>query len=301
MGTSVAAPTRAQSLHLQINPSMIERLRQITKKNILPTPKPNGNKLPLRTGKVNEDSLEKNTSTSAPADSSDFIISSAGSSPAHSPQPMDFEVLSTPPRSSKPKSTDFEVLATPPRSSKPRPTDFEVLSTPPRTTKPNEIETNRAVTTKAAHSSIDDRQKACSRLVKRFEESSSKRTLSNGVCTDSKTLEQDSSSIEVLEEGDQTPRVDSTAKTAHAVNGEVSSPATRKDLLLSSPKEQNSPALSDLAPTANAEETRGFSLNSEDFQDVRRSFITLSVSSLCCCLLSAVHCSMAGFHVIVGV
>ena len=270
VGTSVAAPTRAQS-HLQFNPSMFERLRQITKdcrKNFLPTPKPNGSKLPLVTGKANEDNnLEKNTSTSAPADSSDFIISSAGSSPAHSPQPMDFEVLSTPPRSSKPKSADFEVLAMPPRSSKPRPTDFKVLATPPRTSKPSE--TNQAITTKAAHSSIDDRQKACSRLVNRFEESSSKRTLSNGVCTDSKTLEQDSSSIEVLEEGDQTPPVDSAAKTAHAVNGEVSSPAARKDVLCSSPKEQNSP----LASSTNAEETRGFSVNSEDFREVRRSCI----------------------------
>lgn len=272
VATSVASPSRAQS-HLQFNPSMFQRLRQITKvcqKNFLPTPKPNGSKLPLGTENAREpDSRGINASTTAAADSSDFIISSAGSSPAHSPQPLDFEVLSTPPRPSKPKE-DFEVLATPTRPSKPK-EDFEVLATPPRTSKSKEGETNRTVTTETAQSKTDDRQKACSRLVERFEESSSsKRTLSNGVLADSKTIDQESSSIEVLEEGDQTPSVDSTAKTVHAVNGEVSSPAARKDLDISSSKEQNSPALSDLAPSVTAEDSRGFNFNSDDFRKVSR-------------------------------
>lgn len=273
MGPSISAPARTQS-HLQFNPSMFERLRQITKdcrKNFSPTPKPNGSKLSISAGKANGDTPEKSKSTSAPADSSDFVISSAGSSPAHSPQPMDFEVLSTPPLPSKPKSANFEVLGTPPRSSGRKPMDFEVLSTPPRTSKAMESETNQAVTT--VHSSSDDHQKGRSRLEERFVESSSKRTLSNGVLANSKTTEKDSPSIEVLEEGDQTAFVGSVAKAAHAVNGEVSSPAARRDISHFSSKKQNSPALSDEEPRVNAEESRGFNLSSDDFRELIRKVI----------------------------
>lgn len=240
--TSVAAPTRIQS-HLQFNPSVIQRLREITKdcqKNLLPAAKPNGSKLPLGAGNANEVNTGKNSTTAA-ADSSDFIISSAGSSPAHSPQPMDFEVLSTPPRPAKPKESD----------------------------------TKQAARTETAQKSNDDRQKACSRLLERFEEpsSSSNRTLTNGVCTDSRTLDQDSTSVEVLEEGDQSLLTDSTLTTVPAVNGEVSSPAARKDSLCLDAKEQNSPALADVAPTANAEESRGFNYNSEDFRQMLKKMI----------------------------
>ena len=232
--TSDTAPSRAQS-HLQFNTSQLERLRQLTKacqkKNSLPAPKPNGSKLPLSTGARKEVTPEK--SSSKEPESPDFIISSAGSSPARSPQPMDFNVLSTPPRPSKPNEMASSV---------------------------NEMNSS-------------DRQKACTSLVKRFEEPSNK-PLSNGVCSDSRTSEQDFSSVEVLEEGDQTRPLDSTDKTLH-VNGEVSWSAGKKDRMDVSTKERNSPALSDLVPGVNAEESsdRNFNFNSDEFRQVRPAIL----------------------------
>ena len=164
--------------------------------------------------------------------------------------------------------------------------DFEVLSTPPRPAKPKESDTKEAACTETAQKSKDDRQKACSRLLERLEEpsSSSNRTLTNGVCTDSRTLDQDSTSVEVLEEGDQSLLTDSTVTTVPAVNGEVSSPAARKDLLCLDAKEQNSPALADVAPTANAEESRGFNYNSDDFRQVSNNgILSVLYALLRCC------------------
>lgn len=227
--TSDAAPSRTQS-HLQFNTTGLERLRQITKacqkKNFLPAPKPNGSKLPLSTGAKKEVTPEKHSSKEPR--SPDFIISSAGSSPACSPQPMDFNVLSTPPRSSKPNEMASSVNET-------------------------------------AELNSSDRQKACGSLIKRFEESSSK-TLSNGVCSDSRTSEQDFSSVEVLEEGDQARPLDSTA--LH-VNGPVGSSAGNKDHVNVSTKERNSPALSDLVPRVNVSQSDRFNFNSDEFRQVR--------------------------------
>ena len=227
MRTSDAAPSRAQS-HLQFNTSGLERLRQITKayqkKHFLPAPKPNGSKLPLSTGAKKEVTPEKNSSKEP--ESPDFIISSAGSSPARSPQPMDFNVLSTPPRPSKPSEMASSVNET-------------------------------------AELNSSDRQKACSR----FEESSNK-TLSNGVCSDSRPSQQDFSSVEVLEEGDQARPVDSTAKALH-VNGAVGSSAAIKDQVDVSIKERNSPALSDLVPRVNASQSERLNFNSDEFRQVR--------------------------------
>lgn len=234
--TSDAVPSRTQS-HLQFNTSGLERLRQLTKacqkKNFLPAPKPNGSKLPLSTAAKKEATPEKNSSKDP--QSPDFIISSAGSSPAHSPQPMDFKVLSTPPRSSR----------------------------------PNEMSGGATSVNETAELNSSDREKVCSRLVKRFEESSNE-TLSNGVCSDSRTSEHDFSSVEVLEEGDQTRPLDSTVKAIH-VNGEVGSSAANKDHVDISTKDRNSPALSDLVPRVNAEESsnRSFNFNSDEFRQVR--------------------------------
>lgn len=236
VGTSAAATIRPQS-HLQFNPSRVERLRQITKdcqKNFLPQPKPNGSKLPLNKGPTKEVNLEKNVSKDAGSLSPDLIISSAGSSPAHSPQPMDFKMLSTPPRSSKP------------------------------------IETNLLLTNDTSELNSTDRQKACVRLVEKFDESSNK-TLPNGVCPNSRLLDQDSSSVEVLEEGDQTCPVNSVVKPVH-VNGEIDSLGGTKDKdnVKTATKDRNSPALSDVAPSSSAEETttRGFNFNSDEFRQV---------------------------------
>ena len=140
-----------------------------------------------------------------------------------------------------------------------------MLSTPPRSSKPNEMVSS---VNESGEINSSDRQKACTSLVKRFEESSNK-PLFNGVCSDSRTSEQDFSSVEVLEEGDQTRPVDSTVKTLH-VNGEVSSSAGNKDHMDVSTKERNSPALSDLVPRVNAEESsdRRFNFNSDEFRQV---------------------------------
>ena len=226
VGTSDAASSRTQS-HLQIDKSRIEKLRQITRvcKNFLPKPKPNGSKLTLSTPDKTEVSPEKNSSKNA--QSPDFVISSAGSSPAHSPEPMDFNVLSTPPRSNKPSEGNRAAIGD------------------NVTTEPNS----------------GDRQKACSKLVERFEESSN-RTLPNGNCPDSRTSsDHEFSSVEVLDEGDQTRPVDSTVNTAR-VNGEISSSAATKN--------RNSPALSDLAPRVNAEESASSAINfnSDEFRQV---------------------------------
>lgn len=237
--TSVAAPTRTQS-HLQFNPTVIQRLRQITKdcqKNFSPAPKPNGGKLTFGTENTAETTPEKNVRTAA-ADSGDFIISSAGSSPAHSPKPM----------------------------------EFEVLSTPPRPARPTESET--------AQNSNDGRQKACSKLVDRFADLSSNRTLINGVSPSMRTLGPDSSSVEVLEEGNQPFCIDSTAKTLATVNGEVNLlGTTKKNLIHLNREEQNSPALADVEPTINAEENGGANYNSEDFRQVSRNCIVIFFSA----------------------
>ena len=236
--TGDAAPSRAQS-HLQFNTSGLERLRQLTKacqkKNFLPAAKPNGSKLPLSTGAKKDITPEKNSSSKEP-NSPDFIISSAGSSPARSPQPMDFNVLSTPPRPSKPNEVASGVNET-------------------------------------AELNSSDLQKACSSLVKRFEESSNK-TLSNGVSSDSRTSEQDFSSVEVLDEGDQTRRLDSTVKATH-VNGAVASSAGNKDHVDVSTIERNSPALSDLVPRVNASQSERFNFNSDEFRQVRPTRLLL--------------------------
>ena len=141
-----------------------------------------------------------------------------------------------------------------------------MLSTPPRSSKPNETASS---VNETAELNSSDRQKACSSLVKRFEESAIE-TLSNGICSDSRTSEQDFSSVEVLEEGDQARPLNSTAQTLH-VNGPVSSSAGNKDHVDVSTKERNSPALSDLVPRANAEESsnRSFNFNSDEFRQVR--------------------------------
>lgn len=233
-GSSNAAPSRAQS-HLQFNLFNLERLRQVTKdcqKNRLPTPKPNGSKLPLSTVDKKEVSPEKNTPKNA--QSPDFIISSAGSSPAHSPQPMDFNVLSTPPRPSR----------------------------------PNEVNQSATNVNETTEPNSSDRQKACTKLVERFKESSNK-TLSNGVCSDSRTSDHDFSSVEVLEEGDQTRSVDSTVNATH-INGEIDSSVANKDHVDVSSKDRNSPALSDVAPRVNAEESSSsdFNFNSDEFRQV---------------------------------
>ena len=245
--TSVAAPTRTQS-HLQFNPTVIQRLRQITKdcqKNFSPAPKPNGDKLTFGTEKTAETTPEKNARTAA-ADSGDFIISSAGSSPAHSPKPM----------------------------------EFEVLSTPPRPARPTESDTKQAVATETAQNSNGGRQKACSKLVDRFADLSSNRTLINGVSSSMRTLHPDSSSVEVLEEGNQPFCVDSTAKTLVTVNGEVNLlGTTKKDLIHLNSEEQNSPALADMEPSLNAEENRGANYNSEDFRQVSRNCIVICISA----------------------
>lgn len=235
------APSRAQS-HLQFNTSGLERLRQLTKacqkKNSLPAAKPNGSKLQLSTGAKKEITPEKNSSSTEP-NSPDFIISSAGSSPARSPQSMNFNVLSTPPRSSRPN---------------------EMASSVNETT---ELDSN-------------DLQKACTSLVKRFEESSNK-TLSNGVCSDSRTSEfcSDSrtsesgfSSVEVLEEGDQARPLDSTVKAPH-VNGTIGPSDGNKDHADVSTKERNSPALSDLVHSVTASQSERFNFNSDEFRQVR--------------------------------
>lgn len=246
VGTSSAAPCRPQS-HLQFNTLNFERLRQITKdvkKNHPPTPKPNGSKLPLSIGDRKEVSPEKNTSKNA--QSPDFIISSAGSSPAHSPQPMDFRVLSTPPRASKPNEVNRAVA------------DVN------ETTEPNS----------------SDRQKVCSKLVERFQESSNK-ALSNGVCANSRTSDHEFSSVEVLEEGDQTRPVDSTVIATH-INGEINSLAANKNHVDVSTKDRNSPALSDVAPRVNAEESTSsdFNFNSDEFRQVSSPALLLVIIHL---------------------
>lgn len=229
VAASDTASSRTQS-HLQIDKSRFEKLRQITRvchKNFLPKPKPNGSKLTLSTPEKTEVSPEKNSSKNA--QSPDFVISSAGSSPAHSPEPMDFNVLSTPPRSNKPSEGNGAAIGD------------------NGTTEPNS----------------GDRQKACSKLVERFEECSNK-TLPNGSCSDSRTSDHEFSSVEVLDEGDQTRPVDSTVNIAH-VNGEISSSAATKN--------RNSPALSDLAPRVNAEESASsdINFNSDEFRQVSSS------------------------------
>lgn len=245
--TSVAAPTRTQS-HLQFNPTVIQRLRQITKdcqKNFSPAPKPNGGKLTFGTENTAETTPEKNARTAA-ADSCDFIISSAGSSPAHSPKPM----------------------------------EFEVLSTPPRPARPTESDTKQAAPSETAQNSNDGRQKACSRLMDRFADLSSNRTLINGVSPSMRTLGPDSSAVEVLEEGNQPFCQDSTAKTLVTVNGEVNLlGTTKKNLIHLNSEEQNSPALADVEPSINAEENGGANYSSEDFRQVSRNSIVICFSA----------------------
>lgn len=268
-GGSVATPSRAQS-HLQFNHSMFERLRKITKdcrKNFQPTPKLKGSKLPLAKGKGNEDSSEENKSTAASAGGSDFVISSAGSSPAHSPQPMDFEILSTPPRPSRPKPADVEVLSTSPRTSKLEPKNFEVLATPLRTSTAKVTIENGAVNFELAHNSTEDGDKILNRNKERLEEGSSKRTLPNGVYTDTRILEQNTTSVEVLEEGDQTNLGSGySSKTGDAVNGKVNSLATRKDV--------SQVSVPNAIPRTNSVEgTGGLNLNSEDFREMIKKMI----------------------------
>lgn len=271
-GASTATPSRAQP-HLQFNQSMFERLRIITKdcrKNFQPTPKPNGTKLQLAKGKGNEESAERNESTSASANSSDFVISSAGSSPAHSPKPMNFEFLSTPPRCSKLKAADLEASDTHPQSSKTKVTNFEVLGTPPRASTGKTNAKNGTVNPNLTHyNAADDPNTMLGRLRERFEELLPKRKLPNGVYTDPRSFEQDSTSeIEVLEERDQSGLVPScTAKTGDAINGEINS---GKEAVEISSKQQSSPANSDVAALrTNADiGSSGFSGNAEDFRKV---------------------------------
>ena len=253
IGTSDAASTRPLS-HLQFNPSRFDRLRQITidcQKNFLPQPKPNGSKILRCKGPAKEPNPEIHSSNDANSPSPDLIISSAGSSPAHSPKPLDFKMLSTPPRSSKLGDTNLPILEN----------TSELTSS--------------------------DRQKACVRLVAKLDESSSKK-LSNGVTTDARTLNQDSL-VEVLEEGDQTCPLNPGAKPVH-VNGEINLLEGNKgpaDNDKTTVKDRNSPSFSDLAPSANAEETtKDFNFNSDEFRQVSFSlffffFFVLLVLLIC--------------------
>ena len=102
MGTSSGSCSRTHS-YLQFNPSVFERLRKITKdcqKNFS-TPKPNGGKISLRTADCGERRGSAGGNAYNEGEGCDVIVSSTGSSPAHSPQPSDLEVLSTPPRGRK--------------------------------------------------------------------------------------------------------------------------------------------------------------------------------------------------------
>ena len=271
-GASVATPSRAQP-HLQFNQSMFERLRIITKdcrKKFQPTPKPNGTKLPLAKGKGSEESAERNESTSASANSSDFVISSAGSSPAHSPKPMDFEFLSTPPRPSKSKAVDFEASDTDAQSSKTKLTNFEVLGTPPRASTGKTSAKNGTVDPNPTHyNDADDCNKMLGRLRERFEELLPKRTLPNGVYTDTRTFDQDTTAeIEVLEERGQSGlALSCTAKTGDAINGEINA---GKEATQISSKQQSSVASSDAAAVRTNTDigSSGFSENAEELRKV---------------------------------
>ncbi|XP_058955766.2 activating transcription factor 7-interacting protein 1 [Pocillopora verrucosa] len=247
IGTSDAASTRPLS-HLQFNPSRFDRLRQITidcQKNFLPQPKPNGSKILRCKGPAKEPNPEIHSSNDANSPSPDLIISSAGSSPAHSPKPLDFKMLSTPPRSSKLGDTNLPILEN----------TSELTSS--------------------------DRQKACVRLVAKLDESSSKK-LSNGVTTDARTLNQDSL-VEVLEEGDQTCPLNPGAKPVH-VNGEINLLEGNKgpaDNDKTTVKDRNSPSFSDLAPSANAEETtKDFNFNSDEFRQMVKKMIQERMSQI---------------------
>ena len=271
-GASVATPSRAQP-HLQFNQSMFERLRIITKdcrKKFQPTPKPNGTKLPLAKGKGSEESAERNESTSASANSADFVISSAGSSPAHSPKPMNFEFLSTPPRPSKSKAADFEASDTHAQSSKTKLTNFEVLGTPPRASTGKTSAKNGTVDPNPTHyNDADDCNKMLGRLRERFEELLPKRTLPNGVYTDTRTFDQDTTAeIEVLEERGQSGlALSCTAKTGDAINGEINA---GKEATQISSKQQSSVASSDAAAVRTNTDigSSGFSENAEDLRKV---------------------------------
>lgn len=276
-GASVATPSRAQP-HLQFNQSMFERLRIITKdcrKKFQPTPKPNGTKLPLAKGKGSEESAERNESTSASANSSDFVISSAGSSPAHSPKPMDFEFLSTPPRPSKSKAADFEASDTHAQSSKTKLTNFEVLGTPPRASAGKTSAKNGTVDPNPTHyNDADDCNKMLGRLRERFEELLPKRTLPNGVYTDTRTFDQDTTAeIEVLEERGQSDLApSSSAKTGDSINGEINA---GKEATQISSKQQSSLASSDAAAVRTNTDigSSGFSENAEDLRKMVKKMI----------------------------
>ncbi|PFX17782.1 activating transcription factor 7-interacting protein 1-like [Stylophora pistillata] len=247
IGTSDAASTRPPS-HLKFNLSRFERLRQITidcQKHTRPQPKPNGSKIIRCKGPVKEPNPEINSSNDANSPSPDLIISSAGSSPAHSPKPTDFKMLSTPPGSNKLRDTNPSTLD-------------------------NTSELNSS-----------DRQKACIKLLDKFDESSSQ-TLSNGVSAEARTLEQDSL-VEVLDEGDQTRPMNPGAK-AVPVNGEISLLGENKvsaDNDKTSAKDQSSPSLSDLAPSSSAEETtRDFNFNSDEFRQMVKKMIQERMSQI---------------------
>ena len=93
---------------MQVAPKVLERLRQITKdcKKTFGVPKSDNNP-EKQTQKTVENGISLNKNQAEREDSDDdVVISSVGSSPAHSPRPADLIVLSTPPKKSTAKPAD---------------------------------------------------------------------------------------------------------------------------------------------------------------------------------------------------
>lgn len=107
--------TKKTPLNLQIKPKALARLRQIAKNSSIicgtsPQKQPEQQKDDSKETNSHDTNQNKETGESLTSanNSNDVIISSAGSSPAHSPKPEDLVVLSTPPKKSWTKDNHID-------------------------------------------------------------------------------------------------------------------------------------------------------------------------------------------------